>query len=301
MNDVVKTQHLSRAEIEGRLDLLPSLPGVVVALSSLHPESTEFAEGVRNIAESDPPLAVRILAAANSAASAPITDVTSMEGALTRLGALRVSSLVTSLAVMRVFVPTSESQKELWRHSIQVAIGAREIAKTISGPVEAGRAYLMGLLHDIGRFVMFEHDPVELDAVDAEGWETPTDLLDVEEKLCGFNHAEIGAQACRVWGLPDEVSKVVEKHHELGELEAGEMGDLIRIIQLADRVSCILLRHADFVALQEPVRLKVLGASLVFDGKACKLISPTQLDEQLSTVIRESERQTAALGLGSPK
>ncbi|MFT7617291.1 MAG: HD-like signal output (HDOD) protein [Planctomycetota bacterium] len=80
------------------------LPGRVVDLSRLDPNAHEFASEVRKIAESDPPLTACVLAAGNSAASAPISEITSVESALTRLGALKVARIVTSLAVMRVFV-----------------------------------------------------------------------------------------------------------------------------------------------------------------------------------------------------
>ena len=53
---------LSRAEIEERIDTLPTLPSVVTEIMGLDPASEEFHLRVRELAFRDPPFAVRIIA-----------------------------------------------------------------------------------------------------------------------------------------------------------------------------------------------------------------------------------------------
>lgn len=297
MNDTPNFKTRTKAQIEAALGVLPMLSRVVVELSGLDPSSDQFAESVRALAESDPPFALRILAAANSAASAPIQDIMSIPEAVNRLGALRVANLVTSLGVMRVFVPSSNGQKNLWRHSIQVAVAAREIATASKEDITPSRAYLIGLLHDIGRFVMFEHDPVDLEAVDAREWKTPAELLATEEELCGFNHADLGAMACRTWGLPNEVSTAIAAHHRPAKVEPPQLDHAVRAVQLADRISCEMLQNAEFERLSHEAQRDVIaGFCEATDGNTVPIDAKALLN-LMPTIQKASTAQIAALGL----
>jgi HD-like signal output (HDOD) protein len=103
------------------VDELPVLPGVVVRLMGLSPESDQLFEEVLNIASEDPALALRVIRTANSPLSAPRSPVETIEGAIARLGANHVAELVTTVAIARVFVPRSPGETELWLHAIEVA------------------------------------------------------------------------------------------------------------------------------------------------------------------------------------
>mgnify|MGYP001825886387 CR=1 FL=1 len=93
----------------------------------------------------------------------------------------------------------------------------------------------MGLLHDVGRFVMFKEAPNALRAIDEGDWETPEALVAEERSVCGITHGELGAAACEKWRLPEQISYVVEHHHDsLNGERRGPVGWLIALLQLAD-------------------------------------------------------------------
>jgi len=60
--------------------------------------------------------------------------------------------------------------------------------------ITSGHAYLAGLLHDIGRFVLFDQSPEFIRAVDDLAWTTPTELIEAERQICGIDHAELGGR-----------------------------------------------------------------------------------------------------------
>src|SRR5262245_16307126 len=127
---------------------------------SLDPSGDEFFEQLLALAVDDPTLAVRVLRAANSAESAPLSPVESLPAAVARLGANRTAELVASLALTRVFAPDDPRHAELWMHAVEVAVTARLMAEVRSIPgLDPARVYLAGLLHDIGRFVLTEEPP----------------------------------------------------------------------------------------------------------------------------------------------
>ena len=225
-----------RRRLTARLDELPSLPTVVARLMTLDPEAEGAFEELLSAIESDPGLSARLLARANSVHGGSMLPVTTLRHALTRIGSHEAADLVLALAVTSVFVPRDDWEKSLWRHAIQVATAARELARRCADDdVDPDEAYAAGLLHDIGRFVLFQEAPDRLRRIDEGGWDNPRDLLEEERRICGLTHAELGARACRHWGLPDSIAEIVLHHHERprGPLE-GQVAKLTALIRLAD-------------------------------------------------------------------
>lgn len=203
-----------RRKLEHHLDELPVLPTAVAKLMMLRPEDESYAEEVIKVLESEPNFSTRLVSAANSAASAPVTPITTLNAAIARMGSRNASNLILSLAVTKVFVPRDPWEKSLWRHAIQVAVAARNLSLHCAGvSFHRDEAYACGLLHDLGRFVMFQEAPEQLRRVDEGEWSSGEELLASERSICGLTHTELGALACTKWHMPDLVCHVVRDHH----------------------------------------------------------------------------------------
>jgi putative nucleotidyltransferase with HDIG domain len=223
--------------LERRIDQLPVLPTVVGRLMVLDRDDESFFEQVLDLVESDPTFAARILASANSSASSPRTPVTSVRGSLARLGSTGASNMILAAAVSRVFVPRDDWERSLWRHSLQVAGALRAMSTVADTTLELNgdEAYAAGLLHDIGRFVMFGEAPDSLRQIDEGEWDTPEALLEVERSICGMTHGELGKMACVRWGLPESLGEVVRRHHEPDvDSTAGPAEALLATLHFAD-------------------------------------------------------------------
>jgi len=223
---------------EVEIDQLPVLPGVMVRLMSLSAGSGELFEEVLAISRQDPGLALRVLRAANSPISAPLSPVDTIEGAIARLGASHVMDLVTTVAVARVFVPRTSGETDLWLHAIEVATASRTIVEHhhVEG-VTTGHAYLAGLLHDIGRFVLFDQSPQFIRAVDDLAWTTPAELIEAERQVCGIDHAELGGRVCAHWDIPERIQAVVHDHHRALADTPPATRPLLGVVKLADWLS----------------------------------------------------------------
>jgi putative nucleotidyltransferase with HDIG domain len=145
--------------------------------------------------------------------------------------------MALALSVTRVFVPRDDWERALWKHALQVAIAARRLTQfSADNTVLADQAYACGLLHDVGRFVMFLEAPEALKRVDQSEWEGGEGLLAAELEICGLTHAELGALACERWGLPELLVRMVREHHTVGLIvPADHAGKLTAIVRLADR------------------------------------------------------------------
>jgi putative nucleotidyltransferase with HDIG domain len=174
--------------------------------------------------------------AANSVASSPRDPVSTIEGAVARIGSRSTTNLVLALAVTTVFVPRDRWEQSLWRHGVQVAHAARRLAQAVADDgVDPETIYATALLHDVGRFVMFQVAPDELRLVDEGDWTTPEALTEQEKDICGLTHPEIGAFACRKWGLPEVICHAVRYHHRpLTGAPTTPQDRALAIVRLAD-------------------------------------------------------------------
>ncbi len=60
--------------------------------------------------------------------------------------------------------------------------------------IDPAEAYLVGLLHDVGRFIMYEHASEDLLKVDEQNWTSPEQLAAADIEVFKFTHSELGYQ-----------------------------------------------------------------------------------------------------------
>ncbi len=285
-----------KVALERRLDELPVLPTVVAQLMVLDRTADDYFDQLLELIQSEPNFAARVLSAANSAASAPRSPVTNLRSAVARLGSQGASNLVVALSVTSVFVPTGDWEKSLWRHAIQVGLAARALAEVSSdGGVHPDDAYTCGLLHDVGRFVMFQEAPDQLRLVDEGDWDTPDLLVAQEETICGLNHAELGAMACQKWGIPELVRETVRTHHSAHLEQVSPAAELARIVRFAD--------FAMFPSLEvDAAGYADATTSTIEDELLPRLpdsieLTPERLRELISEVATSADEMSRSLGV----
>lgn len=278
-----------RQKLERHLDELPLLPSVIGELMGLHPSDDSFADDLIACVQKEPNFTTRLIAAANSAASSPLSPITTLRAAVTRIGAKNVMPMILSFAVIRVFVPRDDWEKSLWRHALHVAIAARALAARCGMNPE--EAYTCGLLHDLGRFVLFKEAPEELRRVDEGDWTTPDALVTYERSICGMTHTEIGALACERWKLPTIIRDCVRDHHTPG---AGGT-KLVALIRLADIAmfpssvpGAVGLEQADDTTLERVVMPRL--PPFLHVGLA-------EVREIVRATVAEANEVTASLGI----
>jgi len=118
-----------------------------------------------------------------------------------------------------------------WRHSFGCALVCREFAERI-GYIDPDKAYLAGLLHDLGIIVNSLAFTDQYREVLARAVEAGRPLDEQEEEMLGFTHCQSGVILAKAWALPQTVRDVIEWHHTTTLAPAGN--PLIAITHLAD-------------------------------------------------------------------
>ncbi len=210
------------------------LPAPMGILAHLLEELEEWGGDSRELEQRlsrEPSITAQVLKVANSAYYGCQQEVATLSRAIVVIGVKEVRNICLSVALVQQFQglkpALSFQRNRYWLHSFAAARFASHLAEA-QGLASQEGAYVMGLLHDIGRLVLAYHLPDLFDEMAAVG--PGEDPYRHEEELC-FTHAEVGYWLCRKWRLPERVAEVVRYHHE--PLKARRFREEAALIHLA--------------------------------------------------------------------
>jgi putative nucleotidyltransferase with HDIG domain len=192
---------------------MPAVLGPLLRCLDLPAEQIEV-EKVSEMISHDKSIAAQCLRVANSALFCRQKNVESIRGAVVSLGVARLRDILWTTFLMRL-APKSEwplNPAAFWEHSFGTALVAQNLAKKVGLP-NPEKAYLCGLLHDIGELVNATLLPEEFRATTAFAVAQNLELFDAEKQKLGFTHCDTGKMLADYWNLPEDVNRVIEFHH----------------------------------------------------------------------------------------
>ncbi len=159
--------------------------------------------------------------------------VESLRGAVVSLGFHHISNIAMSCGILNMLPgdKTSLDPVVFWKHSLGCALVCRHLARQIK-LADPAKAYLAGLLHDLGIIVNLWVLPQEFrtayEIARAEG----IPLHDAEQRSLEFTHCDSGRLLAESWGLAPDLIEVVTFHHspEKSSQDAG----LVALVHVAD-------------------------------------------------------------------
>ena len=217
------------------------------ALRNAQTRGASLPEVLERLARFDPTVAIRMLYEGNHALHFANSGALTLGSLLTHVGADQVVSGILEDHDHIAMRPNVVDVEDLWLHSIQVAIAAKYFAQHATNIQVGGEeAYLAGLLHDTGRFVMLASAPDRYHAISTQEWTNGADLVALEMDVCGFDHATLGWLACRAWGFPDSIAMVIRDHHASdraapASLAGARTKGLTQVVSVADEISFALM------------------------------------------------------------
>ncbi|MBI5426795.1 MAG: HDOD domain-containing protein [Nitrospinae bacterium] len=199
------------------METVPSLPHwygeLIAALES--PDAS--LEDVAEIVGKDIGMAAKILQLSNSAYFGHREPIADIAHATQILGLDAIQALALSLHVFSEFKKRridGVSVDDIWEHSLTVGEFARRIARAEKAEPEAvNRAFVAGLLHDVGILALAVNLPAEYEKVLDRAKAEKTGHWRAEAEAFGASHAEVGAYLMGLWGLPDDTVEAIAYHH----------------------------------------------------------------------------------------
>ncbi len=188
-----------------------------------------------NVLKYDPAVSAKIIGIANCPYYNRGIEIYTLHKAMATIGLNEVKRIVMCALHLNALLEGPEAKTEdlidLWKHSVLVACASRTIAsRTFTDDPE--KAFTVGLLHDIGKMVFYatiEDYGKVMERTTLNG----KDVSAVEETLFGITHGELGWYVAKKWGLPEEFSTVIRRHHESNYDD--DHRDVLGAVKTADR------------------------------------------------------------------
>lgn len=197
------------------VDKLVSLPDIYYRLEELIVDPKSTTDSIAGLLRSDPDLCARMLRMANSAFYSFPTRIESIERAVSTIGLRQIRELVLVTAVIKAFegIPSGKvNMASFWEHSVAVAIMSRELGQSAGIP-SAQNYYIPGLLHDLGRLVMYLQLPSLMNDLLERRDSSGMPLFQLEREILSYSHADIGGCLLEFWKLPQSIWEPVAMHH----------------------------------------------------------------------------------------
>ena len=218
-----------------RIETMPSIPAVFLPLLKMLSGSVEAArvDEVVRLVSYDETIAAQCLRMAGSPLFGMAQAPKSIKGAVISLGLKRVETILLTCCLGQAF-PAKKwvlDPAVFWRHSLACAMVCRKFSETLA-IADGEKAYMAGLLHDIGFMVdclVFSREFAPAMAL-AVKEEIPLD--EAEQSTMGFTHCDTGQALAEKWKLADDVIEVIAHHHAIEQSRRAQ--SLVALVHLSD-------------------------------------------------------------------
>ncbi len=205
-----------------------SVSRVLNAISNERSNAGELSE----LLGLDQALAANVLQAANSAYLGYGPSCSNLTDAVMRLGFDRIKTVVLGVAASGTLSGGLPGYRlgagELWNHSVSTAISSQWFARIFSYP-DPEDAYVAGLLHDMGKLMLDQFALADYDRLFDLVQNYGLTFFQVEQKLFGIDHAQVGGMMARKWNFPHPLIDAIQCHHSPHRSETKELSAIINI------------------------------------------------------------------------
>ena len=218
-----------------RIEVTPAIPAILLPLMELlkAPAETVDMEKVVRPVSYDNAISAQCLRVANSPLFGLAKPPKSVSGAVISLGLRRVESILLTCCMGKAF-PVKKWVLDpvvFWRHSLGCAMVCRKFNEKLEG-ADGERAYMAGLLHDIGFLVNCLAFPQEFTKAMEVAQREQISFDEAERATMGFTHSESGAALASQWKLFPDTIQVIAHHHDVENAEFAE--GLVALVHLSD-------------------------------------------------------------------
>jgi HD-like signal output (HDOD) protein len=217
------------------LDSMPSLPVTLVPLLRYleQPVDGLDMQQVVDLISQDKSLTAQCLHLANSPLFGHWKEVGNVRAAVMTLGLQRMRDIAVSCSVLSL-VPKGKTAVDpivFWEHSLGCALVSRQFAVKIKYP-SPDKAYLAGLLHDIGIVAHIWVLGKDYQAILESACSQHIPLHEAEMEAFGFTHCATGKALAERWHLPPDLVTTVGCHHDIASCT--QHRDLVAVVALSD-------------------------------------------------------------------
>ena len=223
-------------EITKEIKSIPKLPENVIEIQRMLSNPKRMLSDIADVIAKDPALTAELLRLVNSAQYMLPRKTTSIQKAVTLVGAAGLRNLMYIYGAQNVFNGRYKDLNRLWDHAYRCAFYSAELVRHFKCAENPDEVYVAGILHDIGRIVLMSLHGGLLDKISLHCRNNgiPCDFM--ETLTLGIGHAKTGAMIARRWNLPEALICTIEHHHQ-PFLAPETCQDHAYVVHLADLIA----------------------------------------------------------------
>jgi len=236
-----------------------------------------------DILSEDTALAARLLRLANSSFYNIPGTVDTITQAITVIGTHQLRDAVLASSIVSVFknVPNDlVNMESFWRHSVACGVTCRILA-ALRHDANIETAFLSGLLHDIGRLVLYKVKPKEMGELLAKCKASEQLLYIAEQEHFGFDHALIGSLLLQEWGLPKRHIETTGYHHK--PTRAKSYPAETSMVHVSDIIANAIIEGSSGEKFTPPLNSQAWDALALDDDSATFIIE--ELNNQFAIAV----------------
>ncbi|MFQ3265049.1 MAG: HD-like signal output (HDOD) protein [Colwellia sp.] len=207
-------------QLVGKIKTLPSPPKVYMQLSAAIKDKSMDIDSISKIIGDDPALVAKILQLTNTSFFSNGKQVESISEAITRLGVDLVCCIV-------ITAETYDKISEIPGYSIideqKHCLSTARLAASMVEPSLRQETILVGLLHNIGKFILYEVSP-QVMAVYIEKRIIGADNIDLEQRLFYADHTQLAGYLLHLWNFSYKLIENIVLHHQPRKLTQNAFG-----------------------------------------------------------------------------
>lgn len=250
---------------------LPAMPRQAQKAFELSIKSQVEPKDFIEIIESDEGLTARVLKIANSAFFGRKEKCETIKEAVVIIGGQELKNLLCANALTELFPSSHPLRTKLWQHDIAVGIATRLIAQR-NNPRVAGNAFIVGLMHDIGKLLLLQRYSNDYEKIFNNLEIDSKNLTQAEEDLFLCNHCELGQVLGEKWNFSEELIDCIAYHHQTWENLELQNRPLIKYVKAAD----ILVHYSGIVDFPKKSFLKTIAETELDNCLKTLSLSKTQ-------------------------
>jgi len=192
---------------------LISLPEIYLKIKQLMDDQTSDVHDFARVVTMDPNLTSVVLKVINSPFYGFSGQIQAIDRAVSLLGLGQLHELVLAIAALECVRSGNDIEllKTFWQRSIYCGVLARLLAEQ-RGLRDPSCLFVIGLLHEIGRMLLFMKHPNAVRVAIADARQRNCPMANSESQLFGYHYGEIGAELMASWNLPEKFRTVIRNH-----------------------------------------------------------------------------------------
>jgi putative nucleotidyltransferase with HDIG domain len=228
-DDISKTV---REKIIGEIEELPTFPEIIMKIQNIAADPDASVEKIAEAFSHDPSLTADILKFSNSAGFFHGKKIEKVSEAVMRIGLKNISIILAAAAAHKILSKRYKKFEQVWTHSLKTAEYSRSLCKIYGKGSISEKAYIAGLLHDIGYIILLStgEDVVNILSEKLSNRKMKVSKI-IDEAYLGLSHTDLGWMIAVKWNLPDFISNIIKIHHNPVKCSSD---DVSKIVYLAN-------------------------------------------------------------------